>query len=99
MAAEGGVLKQLVARIGLDFDAKGFQDAQKGFSSLQAAAQGLIGYFVGSKLLQGVKSLTLEIAEQADAANDAATSFGLTVQAYQELTEGAAMAGVEAGEL
>lgn len=79
------VIRELFARLGLDFDGQSFLKAEVAFAALKKLA---------SAVVDAVEEITLGTARAAEAARVGAAATGLQASAYQELIGAASLAGV-----
>lgn len=91
------IVRELVARLGLDFDASGFQRFEKQIGSITSklsSTAGLFAVWVGAAA--GIAVLTNEAVDQADALKDLGDELGTSTQAIQQLGYAAQLSGSSA---
>ncbi len=93
------VLRELIAKVGLDFDQRAFDKAENRFRTLKNVAVGLVGVFVASKVSGALRNIVVGSAEAADKLNDTAQAVGVTAQALQELGHAAELSGSSQEEM
>jgi TP901 family phage tail tape measure protein len=94
MAEGGGVLRRLVAIIGLDFQKNDFDKAEQALQGVKNSLNGLVGLVAGGLIAHGFKEMVLGAVEAADAVQKTATKLGISTNALQELQYAAKLSGV-----
>lgn len=91
------IVRELVARLGLDFDGSGFKRAEQAVESISKKLGSLAGVgavWVGAAA--GIAVLTNEAIDQADALKDLGDEMGTSTQAIQQLGYAATLSGSSA---
>src|SRR5262245_43600102 len=87
------IVRELIARLGLDFDQSAFDKGERAMRTMRNVAVGLAGVFVTGKIAQGLKSIVVGTAEAVDGMSEAAQRVGVTTQALQQLGHAAQVTG------
>jgi hypothetical protein len=91
----GTVVRELVARVGINVDPTGANKAQDMFATLAKGAQLAVAAIAASKFVNFLES----VVNEADKLNDAAERIGTTTQALQGLGYAAGLAGSDSETL
>lgn len=91
------IVRELVARLGLDFDGTGFVRAEKAIGTLTKQIGSIAGLgAVWVAAAGGIAVLTNEAIDQADALHDLGEELGTSTQSLQQLGYAATMSGSNA---
>lgn len=93
------ILRELLAKFGVEYDNAGAKKADKDVSGLATAAKEMIGIIGGAAAIRGFGNFILGQVEMADAIGDTAERIGIGVGALQELRYAAAGAGLGAEQV
>lgn len=91
------IVRELVARLGLDFDASGFKKFEQSIGSVTSKLASTAGLFAAWAAAAGaIGVLTNEAVDQADALKDLGDELGTSTQAIQQLGYAAQLSGSSA---
>jgi TP901 family phage tail tape measure protein len=93
------ILRELLIKIGLDFDEKGLKKAEEKLGSVGKAAMSLATAFTASAVVQGATHLVNEVTHLADELGELGEAFGVGVEELQKLGFAAQMSGASAEAL
>lgn len=93
------IVRELLVKLGLDFDGGAVKKAEEKLGSLKNAAVSLAGAFATGALVVGLKHVVDEVTTAADRVAKTAQQFGVGVEALQGLEYAADLAGVGADQL
>ena len=99
MSEGGGVIRRLVAILGLDFKQTDFDNAEHAIQNVKQQFAGLVGLVAGGLIAHGFKNMVLGAVEAADAVEKTSVKLGISTDALQELQHAANLSGVDAGSL
>lgn len=88
-----GIVRELAAKLGLDFEAQGFLKAQVAFEVLRR------GFDAAVQVLEGVADALVETAEKSEHLDHLAQRTGISTQALQELEYAAGRSDVSLDEM
>ncbi len=77
------ILRELVGKLGLDFDSRAFDKGEAAFKRLKTVATTVAGLFVASKAAVGLRNMVVNTAELVDRTSDAAEALGISTKALQ----------------
>jgi hypothetical protein len=92
-------IRELVAKFGLDFDARASDRAEVALRQLKNVAIGVGTALVASKVTQTLKNIVVGAAQAADSTDETAQSIGTTAAALQGLGHAAQLNGSSQEEL
>lgn len=92
-------LRQLFVKLGIKFDKKSAQDAQKGVDRLIQGAKQLVAVFAVGKIVQSIDGLVKSTAALGDSIDKTSQRLGISAQALQELRFAGELGGVAIGEM
>lgn len=93
------LVRELLAKFGLDFDAKSFKKADQSINDLKAQATKLVTTLIALDIGRRLAHVVEATLDMADETGKAAAKIGLTTEKLQELRFAGDLAGVSAQEL
>lgn len=95
----GNALREVFARFGVDFDAGPLTAGNSAVDGMASALSGLGNVIAGAAIVQGLRSLTTEIAAVGTELAHSSAALGLSTDELQTWRAAAASAGVSAEQL
>ncbi len=92
------IVRELLTRLGIRVDDKGFKKADKSIKNTIGGLKGLVGALVGGFVVRGIGRFITSQIDLADNIGKTATQLGIGVEALQEFRFAADLAGVEAAK-
>lgn len=92
------IVRELLTRLGIKVDDKGFKKADKSIKNTIGGLKGLVGALVGGFVVRGIGRFITSQIDLADNIGKTATQLGIGVEALQEFRFAADLAGVEAAK-
>jgi len=89
------MVKELVAKLGLDFNQSDFDKADAALNGLKSAATMLVSIFAAGKIASGIKSIVSGTVDAAESVRLLSERLGVSTQKLQELTYAAGPLGEE----
>jgi hypothetical protein len=89
------ILRELFAKLGLDFEQTEFDKADVAVNKLKRAAQQLAAVFAAGAVARGLQRITFGASEAADHIQKTADKLGVGTAALQEYQHAARLSGIE----
>lgn len=87
-------IKELFVRLGLKFDEKGFDKADKAVRGVESAANTLVQVFATGAIAMGLKAIVTGAVDAASNVENLSSRLGISAQKLQELSYAADMADI-----
>lgn len=94
----GSALREIFAKLGVDFDASALTEGSAAVDGLVGQIQGLGQILAGAALVQGIRAFADDMTRLGDEIGDTSAMLGISGAELQEWRHVAGLSGVEAGE-